>query len=109
MTDLSQTTYIIQYSIGSSILYIYINLPAQLLHLKQEGYLSLSLVVIQSSAAAIPAVVVAYCCHCHRSTAVTVCHCRRVLLSMPIIIMCRHCRLLPLSFVALAVRNGDVA
>ena len=61
MTDLSQTTYIIQYSIGSRILYIYKNLPAQCqwLHLKQEGYLSSSLVVIQSSAAAIPAVVIA--------------------------------------------------
>ena len=109
MTDLSQTTYIIQYSIGSRILYIYINLPAQWLHLKQEIYLLSSLIVIQSSAAAIPAVVIAFCCHCHHSTAVTVCHCHCVLPSMPFIIMCCRCRLLPLLFVALAVHNGDVA
>ena len=100
--------YTIQY-IGSRILYKKKTLPGQWLHLKQEGYLSSSLVDIQSSAAAIPAVVIAYCCHCHCSTVVMVRCCCRVLLSMPIIIMCCRCCLLPLLFVALAVCNGDVA
>ena len=90
MTNLSETTYIIQYSIGSRILYK--NLPAQWLHLKQEGYLSLSLIVIQSNAAAIPAIVIAvlqswcatvvvHCCQCPSS-------------SCAAIVVCCHCRLL---------------